>query len=130
MADFVPSRRKFEWQARKAQPGYVDRDLEGLVAHMRPSGVRVKPPTYLPALVAITQTSVLGPKITGTDWRRLTPREAAKLQRIPFDGFERSGEPDKAIYKQLGNAVNVGVVARMAELLLEETLDLGLGRTG
>ena len=52
---------------------------------------------------------------------RLAPPHAAgggALQRIPFEGFE-AGEPDKAIYKQLGNAVNVGVVARMAELLME-----------
>lgn len=115
--DFPPSRRKLEWQARLHQPRRRDRDLEGLAAHMRPSGIRVKPPSYMPALVAITQTSVLGPKVTGTVWRRLTPREAARLQSIPFDGFERSGAPDKTIYKQLGNAVHVGVVRHVASAL-------------
>lgn len=95
---FPPSRRKFEWQAQDAAR------LWDCVMHMRPSGIRAKRPTYLPALVAITQTSIIGSRE-----RRLSPREAARLQGFP-DTFDFGDQPAAATYKQLGNAVNVGVV--------------------
>ena len=102
---FPPSRRKFEWQAGPHRP------LSEAIMHFRPSGIRAKRPDYVPALVAITQTSILG------DRRRLTPRETARLQGLP-DTFEfaqtsrDTGLPvlqkDAASYKQMGNGVNVG----------------------
>lgn len=95
---FPPSRRKFEWQAQDAA------SLEDCIMHFRPSGIRAKKPTYVPALVAITQTTILGRPL-----RRITPREAARLQSLP-DSFEFPGQPDSASYKQLGNGVNAGVV--------------------
>lgn len=105
--NFPPSRQKFEWQARGMEP-----DIWQLVAHLRPSGIRVKPPTYLPALVAITQTSIIGSRR-----RRITPREAARLQSFP-DDFEL--HPIDAIaYRQLGNAVNVGVAKYVARALMD-----------
>ena len=51
---FPPSRRKFEWQAQDTPR------LWDSVMHFQPSGIRAKRLTYLPALVAITQTSIVG----------------------------------------------------------------------
>ena len=102
---FPPSRRKFEWQAGE------HRSLADTIMHFRPSGIRAKRPDYVPALVAITQTSILGNR------RRLTPRETARLQGLPdsFEFFQSDPEwadplrqKDAASYKQMGNGVNVG----------------------
>jgi len=94
--DFPSSRRKFEWQAQEAA------SLDETVMHLRPSGFRAKHPTYLPALVAITQTSILGDRK-----RRLSPREAARLQGLP-EWFDFGNQSDAATYRQMGNGVNVG----------------------
>jgi DNA (cytosine-5)-methyltransferase 1 len=95
---FPPSRRKLEWQAQDTPR------LWDTVMHFRPSGIRAKRPTYLPALVAITQTSVIGSKK-----RRLSPREAARLQGLP-EWFDFGEQSNAATYKQLGNGVSIGAV--------------------
>jgi DNA (cytosine-5)-methyltransferase 1 len=118
---FPPSRRKLEWQAQDTLT------LRECVLHLRPSGIRAKRATYLPALVAITQTSVLA-------WRnrRLMPREAARLQGLP-DWYEfkhtdpDSGmvtdQPDAATYKQLGNGVAAGAIYYALRRFLLDNLD-------
>jgi DNA (cytosine-5)-methyltransferase 1 len=93
---FPASRRKLEWQAQDAA------SLWDCVLQFRPSGIRVKRPTYLPALVAINQTSIYGPRR-----RRITPTEAQRLQGLP-DWFSFGDQRDAESYKQLGNGVSVG----------------------
>ncbi len=104
---FPASRRKLEWQAQDTPR------LWDTVMHFRPSGIRAKAPTYLPALVAITQTSIIGPRE-----RRLSPREAARLQGLP-DWFEFGDQRAAATYKQLGNGVSVGAVWHAMKCLAE-----------
>lgn len=95
---FPASRRKLEWQAQDTKT------LWETVMHLRPSGIRAKRPTYVPALVAITQTSIVGP------WkRRMSPAETALLQGLP-EKFAFPGQNEAATYKQLGNGVAVGAV--------------------
>jgi len=100
-----PSKRKFEWQAQDL-PSLWD----GLI-HFRPSGIRVKKANYVPALVAITQTTILGKYR-----RRITPREAARLQGLN-DDFTFFNQSDSLSYKQLGNGVSVGAVYQVVKAL-------------
>jgi DNA (cytosine-5)-methyltransferase 1 len=95
---FPESRRKLEWQAQDTER------LWDCVISFRPSGLRAKRPTHLPALVAITQTPVLGSR-----GRKLSPREAARLQGLP-DIYDFGDQRDALTYKQMGNGVNTGVV--------------------
>ncbi len=95
---FPPSRRKLEWQAQDTPR------LWDTVMHLRPSGIRAKRATYVPALVAITQTSIVGPRE-----RKLSPREAARLQGLP-DWFDFGDQSASVTYKQLGNGVSIGAV--------------------
>ena len=52
--------------------------------------------------------------------RRLTPVEAALLQRFPESVFSNVAIDEKLLYKQLGNAVPVGLVQFCANWLIHE----------
>lgn len=119
IASLPASKRKFEWQAGDAD------SLRDALLQFRPSGLRVKRPTHLPALVALTQTSILGGAM-----RRLSVREAARLQGLP-DWFDFGDQSAAQSFKQLGNGINIGAthaaiqahVRRDRELLPESIVN-------
>lgn len=99
--------KKFEWQAGNR----INTIWEGLI-QIRQSGIRVKAPNCFQTLVAMVQIPIIG-----RYKRRLTPREAARLQDFPEDF--KLDDDDKQAYKQLGNAVNVKVIKKCAEQIIE-----------
>lgn len=103
---FFGSKAKLEWQAGECKKP----NLWNHIMQIRPSGLRVKPDTYFPALVAITQTSIVGKRK-----RYLTPRECARLQSFP-DTFKYDVKNAQA-YKQFGNSINVGLVKLFAQYM-------------
>lgn len=109
---FPPSRRKLEWQAQETAT------LWDTIMHFRPSGIRAKKATYVPALVAITQTSIIG-----KEKRRLTIREGARLQGLP-DWFDFVDQQNSLSYRQLGNGVNVSAVYNVLKAQVLRDLDL------
>jgi DNA (cytosine-5)-methyltransferase 1 len=110
--EFPASRRKFEWQAQD------EKSIWNCAVHLRPSGIRVKRLTYLPALVAMNQTSIICPLR-----RRLSPTEAARLQGLP-ENFDFGNQAIASTYKQLGNGVNVGVVWQVMRAHVTRDRDL------
>lgn len=106
LEDFAPTHRKFEWQAGDS----INSLWDGII-QFRPSGIRVKKPTCFPALVAMVQIPIIGKYK-----RRLTVREAARLQSFPDDFVPNKN--DQQAYKQFGNAVNVEVIKTLANELI------------
>lgn len=107
LRNFTPTERKFEWQAGESIESIWDAFIQ-----FRPSGIRVKRPDVFPALVAMVQVPIIGKYK-----RRLTPREASRLQSFPDSFIPNSN--DHQAYKQFGNAVNVNCVEYLAKQLFE-----------
>lgn len=105
--EWVGAVRKFEWQAGDTIP---PNGLGDLLWTPRSSGIRVKHIDYIPALVAIGNIPIYGP-----ERRVLSARELLRLQSFPDDFLF---DP-KAIYKQVGNAVNVNMIETCARWLLK-----------
>lgn len=100
---------KFEWNAGED----IDDIWQGII-QFRPSGVRVKRPDFIPTLVAINQTPILG-----YEKRYLQPGEMAKLYGFKRLKFGKELKNEK--YKQLGNTVSVDVVEFLINHMLKVT---------
>lgn len=111
LKDFAPTHRKFEWQAGDS----INSLWDGII-QFRPSGIRVKKPTCFPALVAMVQIPIIGKYK-----RRLTVKEAARLQSFPDDFIPNKN--DQQAYKQFGNAVNVEVIKTLANELINNQIN-------
>jgi DNA (cytosine-5)-methyltransferase 1 len=101
--------QKFEWNC-----GADVKDIHDAVIQVRQSGIRVKRPTYYPALVAIVNTPIIYDK-QKKHFRHITPREAANLQN--FDQRFKFTGTDKQTYSQLGNSVNVKILKILGKKL-------------
>jgi len=112
LESFIPSYKKFEWQARD------EKDVYKCLIQFRPSGIRVKNPNYVPAFVALTQTPILG-----WEKRPLSVREAKLLQGFP-ETFSFGEQNDGASFKQIGNAVHVGVASLVFLALLKRAIKI------
>ena len=104
---FTDTEKKFEWQC-----GTSVSSIWEAVIQFRPSGVRVKKPDIFQALVALVQTPIIGKYK-----RRLSVREAARLQSFPDDFIPDCNK--QQAYKQFGNSVNVKVLEEIFERLIK-----------
>ena len=125
--DYENSHMKFEWNCGATEP-----KIENNIVQFRASGIRVKQPTYSPAL------NLVGTQIPIFPWielpkqslaegepskgRYMTYREGARLQGMENLSFGNDDYklPQSRIFDALGNAVNVEIVRRIAQNLLPD----------
>lgn len=111
---------KFEWNC----PEDGAMNIEHKIVQFRPSGIRVKEPTYSPALTFMGTQVPIFPWIESTlpdgtpqKGRYMTVKEAAKIQGMQDLSFDKL--PQNRIYEALGNAVDVDVIKLIALKILQ-----------
>lgn len=118
--DWDNSFMKFEWNCD--EDGVMN--IADKILQFRPSGLRVKRPTYSPALTFMSSQVPIFPGVTYHDetgneihGRYMTMVEAARVQgmgELSFDGLKKA-----RIYEALGNAVDVEIVKLIAKNLIK-----------
>lgn len=106
--DFSPSFQKFEWNWKEGSRSIWDK-----IVQFRASGIRVKRPTVAPSLVALTTSQI---PVIPWEKRYMTMTECARLQSM--ESLRHLPSSKTKAHHALGNAVNVEVITRVAERLL------------
>lgn len=119
---FENSHQKFEWNCGTEE----NPTIFNKIIQFRPSGIRVKKPTFSPALVLTTTQIPIFPWVNLPSesldegkvlkGRYMTKDEAASLQGM--QRLKKYPETIPAAFKAFGNAVNVDLVKKIAEKLI------------
>ena len=111
---------KFEWNCKEDG----EMNIEHKIVQFRPSGIRVKEPTYSPALTFMGTQVPVFPWIktilsdgTHQKGRYMTTKEAAKIQGMQDLSFENLST--SRIYEALGNAVDVDIIKLIAKKIMQ-----------
>jgi DNA (cytosine-5)-methyltransferase 1 len=111
--DFENSHLKLEWNCGNKN----DLNIMDKIIQFRPSGIRVKKPTYSPALVLASTQIPIFPWLN----RYMTVKEAATLQCM--ENLQEFPKTTPKAFRAFGNAVNVCVIKKIAQNLLSHNED-------